>query len=115
MKKVQQFYYDGNFHRGIQFKVTFCAHSKKEAAKILNISSYVMSNYVSVVPPNDKICIDNIGKKYTTFDSGELWSAYPDLIRKLMSYEDMIKLIDDHRKKYKTSHDFWEANYIKSK
>lgn len=81
-------------YRGQQIFKVFWAKSDKQAAEILDTSVYQIKTYALK---------SNNGELFTGinayFDSGMLWYNEKSLIRKLMSFERLIAIIDTYKDK----------------
>ena len=91
--KIKEYTYYKSY-KGQQITLKFCAKNKKEVAKLLNVTSYIVNTYVSFT---------YVEKHFegilAFFDSGYLFNNRPDLINVLMPYQDLIKLIDFEKNK----------------
>ena len=91
--KIKEYTYYKSY-KGQQITLKFCAKNKKEVAKLLNVTSYIVNTYVSFTYVEKHF--EGI---FAFFDSGYLFNNRPDLINVLMPYQDLIKLIDFEKNK----------------
>lgn len=87
----------------------FCAKTKKDAAKLLNISMYELNNYCRCYEPKTPECIKNPYLRFAMADSGEIWYAKPEWKMKLVKYIDMCQFINEYRKIYQSYNDTMKA------
>lgn len=100
MKKELREYWIKKMHRGIQLDCGVCAYTKKDAAKMLDVSVYYLNNYCSGFPARAEIGIKNPLLRLARFErSGEQgYFIPPELIDKPIKYIEAISIIDEHRK-----------------
>lgn len=104
-KKYKEFILT-QLHRGVELRVHCITTSIKKLAELLDASPNYLKDYASSVDPKTKECIDNIDVVYAVPGwGGEAFEIFQKDEVKLFS--DYTKLIDEHRKKYPTRHD-WE-------
>ena len=93
-------------HRGVELRVHCITTSIKKLAELIDSTPNYVKDYASSVDPKTKECIDNIDVVYAVpgwcGESSELFTQ-----KEVKLYSDYEKLIDEHRKKYPTRHD-WE-------
>ena len=106
-KKYKEFLMT-RYHRGIELRVHCVTTSIKKFAELINSSAGNVSNYANSVDPKTKECIENIDVVYAVPGwGGEAWEIFQkDEVKLVSEYE---KLIDEHREKYPTRHD-WEEH-----
>ena len=104
-KKYKEFLMT-RYHRGIELRVHCVTTSIKKFAELIDSTAGHVSNYANSIDPKTKECIENIDVVYAKPGwGGEASEIFTQNEVKLFSeYE---KLIDEHREKYHTRHD-WE-------
>lgn len=106
-KKYKEFIMT-RYHRGIELRVHCVTTSFKKFAELIDSTAGHVSNYANSIDPKTKECIKNIDVVYAKAGwGGEASEIFIQNEVKLFSeYE---KLIDEHREKYHTRHD-WEEH-----
>lgn len=104
---MKQFEYH-TIERGMNIQKTFCAQTKKEAAKLLGISIYTFNNYCMSFEPRNQECIRNPRQMFAFFDSGEAIYAFPEFRSKIIKFSQLQHMISEHRKTFQTYHETYE-------
>jgi hypothetical protein len=104
-KKYKEFLIT-KYHRGIELRVHCVTTSTKKFAELIGSSPGFVKDYSNSIDPKTKECIENIDVVYAVLGwGGEAWEIFTkDELKLFSEYE---KLIDEHREKYTTRHD-WE-------
>jgi hypothetical protein len=98
---MKQFEYH-TVERGMNIQKTFCAATKKEAAKLLDVSMYTINNYCMSFAPRNEECIRNPRQMFAFFDGGEASYAFPNLRAKIIKFSELKHMISEHRKTFQT-------------
>ena len=106
-KKYKEFLMT-RYHRGVELRVHCVTTSTKKFAELIGSTAGHVKNYANSVDPKTKECIENLDVLYAVPGwGGEAWEIFTkDEVKLFSEYE---QLIDEHRKKYKTRHD-WEEH-----
>lgn len=104
-KKYKEFIIT-RLHRGVELRVHCVTTSIKKLAELIDSNPNYVKDYASPIEPKTKECIENIDVVYAVPGwGGEASELFIQNEVKLCSeYE---SLIDEHRKKFPTRHD-WE-------
>lgn len=96
---MKQFRYHTT-ERGMNIQKTFCAKTKGDAAKLLDVTMYMINNYCMIFEPLDKECIRNPYQMFVYFDSGEACYAFPEWRNQILKFSELQHRISDHRKTF---------------
>lgn len=93
--KLKRYIYN-KIYRSQQVAVQCSAKTKKRAAEIFGISKHEANNFVldSEIPEDDTFLQKNPEVLFASFDSGLLFTNRRELIRKIMTFDEMTQLID---------------------
>jgi len=104
MKKELKEYWFHKMHRGIQLQCGICSYTKKDAAKVFDVSTYFIDTWATCLPARTDLGIKNPLLRMAKFErSGEQGYFIPqELFNKPIKYIEAIHIIDEHRKSYRT-------------
>lgn len=104
MKKTLKEYWFYLMYRGIQLNCGICAYTKKDAAKVFDVTMYFINNWGSCSDAHSELGIKNPLLRMAKFEhSGEAGYFVPkELINKPIKYIEAIAIIDEHRKVCRT-------------
>lgn len=94
-------------HRGITLHCIAVTKNIKEVCRLFDVNYYFIKEYAYKNEPKTELAIKNPNKRIVYFEhSGEAGYFLPkEQINVPMLYEEAIKIIDEHRKRYPTHQD----------
>ena len=111
LTKKHKTYSMTHYYRGIELEVIVVTTSKKRFAELINSSLSYVNNYTYAYDLRYPVCNENPEVVYAKVGLGGEGRYFLDK-DKIMTYEEAMQIVDDHRKTYSNYRDYLTKNKL---